>query len=170
MNETKTTDADLRHAITSQYLAALGMLRQVIEKCPDDFWLSTPSQNQFWRVAYHTLFFTHLYLQQTAQEFVPWHKHRHEVESFSQEQPEQADAAPYSRQDVLEYLGFCEEEVKNKTASVNLQADSGFPWYRISKIEMQFANIRHIQQHTGELAEQLSDKTGIQINWMRAGL
>jgi hypothetical protein len=161
-------DAALRHAITSQYLAALAMLRQVIEKCPDDLWLSNAMRNQMWRVAYHALYFAHLYLQPTAQNFVPWPKHRDEVESDPEH--ERADAEPYSRQDLLQYADFCAEEATRKTATVDLNAGSGFSWYPISKIEMQFVNIRHIQQHAGELAEQLSDKAGIEIKWAGVGL
>ncbi len=162
------SDDGLRHAITSQHIAALEMLRQVIEKCPDELWLSRSLRNQMWRVAYHALFYAHLYVQPTAQDFVPWPKHRDEVESDPEH--ERADAEPYSRQDLLEYLDFCKEEAKRRIATVDLHTDSGFSWYPISKIEMQFVNIRHIQQHAGEMAEQLSDKTGIQINWVGAGL
>lgn len=161
-------DDALRHAITSQLLAALAMLRQVIEKCPDELWLSNAMRNQMWRVAYHALFYAHLYSQPSVEDFVKWHKHRDEVESDAEH--ERADAAPYSRQELLEYLDFCVEEVKTRTATVDLSAGSGFSWYPISKIEMQFVNVRHIQQHAGELAEQLSDKTGIQIKWVGAGL
>lgn len=164
-NDEETT---LRHAITSQYLAALEMLRQVIEKCPDELWFSNAMRNQMWRVAYHTLYYAHLYVQPRADDFVKWHKHRDEVESDPEH--ERADAEPYSRQELLAYLDFCKAEAQRKTATVDLSADSGFSWYPISKIEMQFVNIRHIQLHAGELAEQLSDKTGIQINWVGAGL
>jgi hypothetical protein len=161
-------DTVLRHAITSQFLAALDMLRQVIEKCPDDLWLNNAMRNQMWRVAYHALHFAHLYLQPTAQNFVKWPKHRDEVESDADH--ERVDAEPYSRQELLEYLDVCVEQVKTQTATVDLTADSGFSWYPISKIEMQFVNIRHIQQHAGELAEQLSDKAGIEIKWVGKGL
>lgn len=163
------SDNTLRHAITSQYLAALAMLRQVIEKCPDELWLSNAMRNQMWRVAYHALYYAHLYAQPSVEDFVKWPKHRDEVESDAEH--ERADAEPYSRQELLEYLDFCNEEVKRRTAEADLQShDSGFSWYPISKIEMQFVNIRHIQQHAGELAEQLSDKAGIEIRWVGAGL
>jgi hypothetical protein len=162
-------DDALRHAITSQHLAALEMLRQVIEKCPDELWVSRSLRNPMWRVAYHALFIAHLYLQRSEHDFVPWAKHRDEVESDREH--ERADAEPYSRQDLLEYLDLCKEEVKRRTAEADLRSlDSGFSWYSVSKIEMQFVNIRHIQQHAGELAEQLSDKAGIEIKWVGKGL
>lgn len=56
-------DEALRTILKSQYHAALAMLRETIEQCPDDLWLATQHTNSFWQVAYHTLYFTHLYLQ-----------------------------------------------------------------------------------------------------------
>lgn len=160
-------DATLRGIIISQYLAALEMLRKVIEKCPDDLWLSRAMRNQMWRVAYHTLFYAHFYLQPTSENFERWSKHRDEVESDPEH--ERADAAPYSRQELLEYLDLCVEQVKLKVPGMDFTTESGFAWYRCSKLELQFISIRHIQQHVGELGEQLSDKAGIESPWMGIG-
>ena len=41
--------------------AGLSLLRQAIEKCPEDLWYSTEQVNAVWQTAYHTLFFAHLY-------------------------------------------------------------------------------------------------------------
>ena len=51
--------------IQSQYRAALEMLRQAIDACPDALWAAptTHPQSPFWRVAYHAVFYAHLYLQ-----------------------------------------------------------------------------------------------------------
>ena len=53
-------DARLKAALKSQYHAALAMLRESIERCPDALWYSHTPTNAFWQVAYHTLFFAHL--------------------------------------------------------------------------------------------------------------
>ena len=34
----------------------------------------------FWRVAYHTLFYAHFYLQQKQDDFTPWARHRDEAQ------------------------------------------------------------------------------------------
>ncbi|MBG0788360.1 MAG: hypothetical protein H0S79_24995, partial [Anaerolineaceae bacterium] len=47
-----------KQVIKSQYKAALAMLRQAIEKCPEALWTDASYQNPFWRVAYHTLIYT----------------------------------------------------------------------------------------------------------------
>jgi hypothetical protein len=71
---------EITKIIQSQYGASLGMLRQAVEKCPEALWDTPPDQNQFWHVAYHALFFTHLYLQSEAQDFTAWHKHQADSE------------------------------------------------------------------------------------------
>ena len=50
-------------AIISQYLASLEMLRHVITGCPEDLWDRVEDGNRSWHIAYHALFYTHLYLQ-----------------------------------------------------------------------------------------------------------
>ena len=47
----------LRSALKSQYHASLAMLREAIERCPPEEWLSTDHKNAFWQVSYHALFF-----------------------------------------------------------------------------------------------------------------
>src|SRR5688572_18507228 len=66
----------LRSILKSQYHAALAMLRETLERCPDDLWTSTEHRNSFWQIAYHTLFFTHLYIQPNEAAFRPWEHHQ----------------------------------------------------------------------------------------------
>src|SRR5690242_11533301 len=58
------TDSAVRAVLKNQYHAALAMLREGVERCPAEEWSDTRHKNAFWQLAYHTLFFTHLYLQQ----------------------------------------------------------------------------------------------------------
>lgn len=48
-------DPALNRILTSQFHAALLMLRECIEKCPDEHWDSLIARYTFWQVAYHTL-------------------------------------------------------------------------------------------------------------------
>lgn len=155
----------LRDSLVSQYRATLDMLRQTVTQCPDSLWNDTHLRNAFWRVAYHALFYTHLYLQKTDRDFVPWAKHRPEVEGGASGS-ERADAKPYTQAEILEYINFCEHEAISKTATADFAAESGFSWYPCSKLEMQLVILRHLQLHAGELSEQLSDKTGTEIHWV----
>ena len=145
-------------------------MRQVIIKCPDSLWDDEAAKNRFWHIAYHALFYTHLYLQPTESDFVPWAKHRAEYEFMGplpwppHNEPEIGDA--YSKEEMLEYLDFCRGEVKKQTDAVNLEAASGFEWLPFNKLELQFYTIRHLQQHIGELCERLWDTGQIEVDWV----
>ncbi len=140
--------------IQSQYLAALEMLKQVIVKCPESSWNAPGDKSQFWNKAYHALFFAHLYLQESEKHFQPWEKH-HDPDA----------GLPFTQAEVLEYLAFIQQQVRERVPALNLESESGFDWLPFNKLELQFYNIRHIQQHTGELYERL-DRENIELNWV----
>ena len=75
---------DYSEIIISQYQAALEMLKQTIAKCPEPVWNSPDDKTKFWHIAYHALFYTHLYLQDSEQTFIPWSKHRKEYQFLGQ--------------------------------------------------------------------------------------
>jgi hypothetical protein len=49
---------------------------------------------------------------------------------------------------------------------LDLEAESGFNWLPFDKLELQIYNIRHIQQHTGELYERLGTSGSIELSWV----
>jgi hypothetical protein len=148
-----------KEVIISQYLASLEMLKQAVEHCPEDFWLDENLENPIWQTVFHVLFFTHLYLQSTREDFVPWEKHEEAFVGLG-ESEEEAQREPYSQAEMLEYLSFCQEEVKKRTVGLDLEAESGFHWLPFNKLELQFYNIRHIQHHTGEVYRAVQVNTG----------
>ena len=141
--------------IQSQYLAALAMLKQVIVMCPEALWNAPGNQDEFWKKSYHTLFYAHLYLQVDEKDFIPWEKH-HDPDGD----------VPFIKDEVLEYLSFVEKQVANRIPDTNLEAESGFHWLPFDKLELQFYNIRHIQQHTGDLYERLGTQENIELHWV----
>jgi len=44
---------NIKETVTSQYLAALAMLRQVIVACPDALWDDPAYRNRAWHIVYH---------------------------------------------------------------------------------------------------------------------
>ncbi len=148
----------LHLVIQSQYLAALAMLRQVIVHCPESLWDAPGKQDKFWRKSYHALFYAHLYLQRTEKDFIPWEKH-HDPDGDT----------PFTKSEVLEYLSFVEKQVAGSLPMTDLEAESGFHWLPFAKLELQFYNIRHIQQHTGELYERLDAHENIELSWVSSG-
>ena len=145
---------DTKQVIQSQYLASLAMLKQAVVKCPEALWDAPGNQDEFWRKSYHALFYVHLYLQNAEKDFVPWEKH-HEPDGD----------VPFTKDEVLEYLSFVEQQVVDRVPATDLDAESGFYWYPVNKLELQFINIRHIQQHAGELYERLGTHENIELGW-----
>ena len=154
---------DLHQIIESQYQATLAMLQEAIEKCPDAMWNGL-ERNRFWHIAFHALFYTHLYLQDAEENFVPWPKTRDRYPSFSLPRTEE----PYYKEDMLEYAEFCKREVKERVASLDLDGASGFHWLPFSKTELQLYNIRHTQHHAGQLSDRLTTGPGISVRWVWA--
>jgi hypothetical protein len=163
-------DTAVRDVLRSQYLAALTMLGQTIADCPDSLWTARTPTTPFWQVAYHALFYTHLYLQPSEDDFVRWPKHRDESQFLGPLPwpPHRAPAIgePYSRADVLEYLERCRDEVAGRVPELDLAAPSGFSWLPFGKLELQLYSIRHVQQHVGELGERLGAHAGVEIDWV----
>ena len=139
----------IQDSIQSQYLAALEMLRYAIETCPDALWEDPAYPNVFARVVSHTLFYTHFYLCPGLGHFKPWAKHREGIG--------QMDSAceSFSKAEMFEYLALVRQEVVEKAASIDLESPSGFHWLPFNRLELHLYNLRHIQQHTGELYERL---------------
>jgi hypothetical protein len=167
----------LREVLKSQYHAALAMLRDAVDRCPEDTWYDTGPRNAFWQIAYHTLFFTHLYLQPTEHAFVPWRGHQSSNQNpdgiAGEPDPKSRMPLipePYTRRQVLEYWADCDDRVDRWVDALDLAApDSGFSWYSMSKLEHQFVNLRHVQHHAAQLADRLRQANGVGVRWVAAG-
>jgi hypothetical protein len=177
-NAPEALDADkvtaaLARVLKSQYHAGLAMLRDAIESCPENLWLDAVPKNAFWQVAYHALFFTHLYLGDEAT-FTPWAEHQrdNQNEDGIAGEPDPASPLPlvprpYSRDQALRYWSIVDGMVDSAVDALDLRRrDSGFSWYTMSKLEHQLLNLRHLQHHTGQLADRLRAADGHGVRWM----
>lgn len=154
---------NVKRAIKGQYHAALDMLKLAVEACPADLWVGGVPPRSSWRLVYHTLFFTHFYLQVRSEEFVPWEHHRDEVESDAEH--ERLDAVPYTTAETLEYWNIVDAMVDAQIDKIDLNsAESGFKWYKIPKLDHIILNLRHIQEHAGQLRDRLLE-AGIDQKW-----
>ncbi len=179
--ENKTSDVGiyteaLRTALKSQYHATLAMMRETLERCPDDVWFDEEPESSFWQIAYHALFFAHLYIQPNEAAFRPWEGHQSDNQ-YPDAIPGTPDPKstlpliprPYTKAEVLAYWSFCDEMVDSAVDTLDLQSsESGFSWYKIPKLEHQILNIRHIEHHMAHLADRLRASTGIGIKWVGA--
>ncbi|MQA89422.1 MAG: DUF664 domain-containing protein [Gemmatimonas sp.] len=165
-----------RAVLKSQYHAGLAMLRQTIDQCPEELWSDDEPVNAFWQVAYHALYFTHLYLQPDEAFFRPWPGHQPDVqhEDGIAGTPDPASdlpliPRPYTKEQTLAYWQFCDDMVDDAVAALDLQRPtSGFSWYRVSKLEHQIINLRHLQHRLAQLADRLRSKEGVGTRWVAA--
>jgi len=166
----------LRASLKSQYHAALAMLRDAVEKCPDDLWTDPRPRNACWQLAYHALFFAHMYSERDEASFRPWERHVADVQvpDGIPGPPDPSSslpliAPPYSKADVLAYCGFCDARVDAAVDAMDLSATgSGFSWYPIPKIEHQLVNLRHIQHHAAQLADRVRAAADVGVDWVGA--
>jgi hypothetical protein len=162
---------NVQAALKGQYHAALAMLKEAIDQCPDDLWAGGNYPIAFWRVAYHTLFYTHLYLQPNERAFRPWEHHRDEHQFLAAlpwppHRPPKI-GEPYSKVRIIDYWRFCDVLVDAAVDRLDLDAqECGFPWYRLPKLDHQINNIRHIQHHAALLAGRLRLASGTDIGWV----
>ena len=170
-----TPTTDLPAILKRQYHAALVMHRDAIERCPEALWYDTQPVNAFWQIAYHALYFAHMYLQPDFDSFQPWEKQQSDVQ-HPDGIPGSADPDstlplipdPYTREQVLEYCTLCQEMVDGAIDRLDLsRPDSGFYWYRMSKLEHQIVSIRHLQHHAAQLADRLRAATAEGTKWVR---
>lgn len=179
---TAPVDEVLRSALKGQYHAVLAMLRSAIELCPDDVWSGPSTGNPFWRIAYHALYYTHLYLQPNERSFRPWEHHQTGIQDLDDvpaspelqallelpHRPPQT-GVPYTRAEILAYWSVCDRIVDAAVDALDvLDPESGFSWHKPvrSKVEQQIASIRHIQLHATQLASRVHAATGASVDWV----
>lgn len=160
----------IRSALKGQYHGALAMLKRAIESCPERMWDGDAQPVPFWQVAYHTLYFTHLYLQPSIAHFRPWAQHRgehHDLPWPPGSRPSITD--PYAKAEILVYWSICDAMVDEAVDALDLEAaDCGIPWHKgMPKLDHQLHNIRHIQHHAAILSGRLRAADGTDVDWVR---
>lgn len=158
---------EVKQALKGQYKAGLAMLREAILKCPEDLWIAGSHPRSTWRIVYHAIFYTHLYIQVNEAAFTPWPKHRDSVRILWGDGEVMPPAEPpYTRDEMVEYLDMVNERVDEWMDVLDLASpDPGFDWYHIPKLDHQILTIRHLQGHVGQLSELLMAR-GIDIDWI----
>jgi hypothetical protein len=173
----ETLSTNMKPVLKRQYHASLAMLGEAIRCCPEEVWLSADHVNAFWQIAYHALYFTHMYIQQDEAAFRPWEHHQgtNQYPDAIPGPPEPNSTLPllprpYTKAQVLEYWKFCDQMVNDAVDRLDLEnPQCGFSWYRMSKLEHQFVSIRHIQHHAAQLADRLRSAANIGIDWVGGG-
>jgi hypothetical protein len=140
--------------LKGQFEAALCMLNECVQKCPQEHWEGKIANESFRQVVYHTLFFVDLYLSASETAFQLRDCHRRGGD-------ERVDTAPstgLSKDETLAYLALCRQKLLDTLAcetAESLQGASGFSRLPFSRGEVHLYNLRHVQHHTGQLSAYL---------------
>lgn len=155
---------DLRKALKKQHHAALAMLRQAVEICPDDLWLSGEHPRCVWRIAYHAAGYAHLYLYDNLDSWKPW---THARNSSAVLEGDVIEDEPYTRAQVLEFIDLIDREVDERIDAMDFKkAQCGYSWYPgVSQIELTILSLRHLHGHIGQLHELLIGR-GLDVDWL----
>lgn len=164
------SDAELlKKMITGQFEAALGMLRDCIEACPDEQWDGLVAKYPFWQVAYHTLCYADLYLSPSNDGYTPRPElHPKGIAEFEDEYPSRR----FDRAELQAYLRICFgklEEIMARETAESLGGSSGFSWLKFPRAEAHLYNIRHIQHHAGQLGVFVRRCSSVDLNWISTG-
>ena len=157
-----------RTALAGQFAAALDMLGNAIDACPDAVWLDESREPRFWYVAHHTLFWTDYYLSDALASYAP-------PAPFGLEELDPAGVLPprpSTRDELQRWLAHCRSKADTHIAgltSENVGAPAGFPRLGLSRIELLLYNLRHVHHHVGQLNLLLRQRTDSAPRWVRRG-
>jgi len=163
-----------KQLISRQYEAALCMLSECIEQCPDANWNAPVANLKFCQAAFHALFCTDLYLGPDVDSLRDQKFHRDRAAAFAdyEELEDRPQQAVYEKSFIDEYVQHCREKsqqvVSSETEEI-LGGPSGFDWLKFSRAELHVYNIRHIHHHAAQLSLRLRLDTGEGIRWVGSG-
>lgn len=147
-----------------QHYASLAMLRQAVETCPDDVWLSGEHPRNYWRIAYHAAGYAHLYLYEDMKSWRPWEKARNECTYLD---GEVEVMIPYTKSEMLDFIDLIVSEVGERIDAIDIEAlNCGFTWYpNVTRLELYILSLRHLHGHIGQLSELLIAQ-GLDVEWI----
>lgn len=152
-------DTNLKTSFWRQFGAVIDYLAENIMACPDHLWLAplweNPDENPgfatFWYRAYHTLFWLDVYLYGTEEGFLPPEPFALIEQDYGDWQlPERA----YRKDELLSYLTDCREKCRRTIEGLTdeiAQRRCRFGWGECSFLELLIYNLRHVQEHAGQL-------------------
>ncbi len=158
----------VRGAVAGQFLAAIDMLANAIDACPDSLWDDASREPRFWYVAHHTLFWLDGYLSDSLASYRP-------PAPFGLEELDPAGVMPpraYSREELRAWLGqvraTCADAVAALTET-SAREPANFPRLGLSRLELHLYNLRHVQHHTGQLQMMLRHAGVEPPRWVKRG-
>lgn len=166
------TDAEWKEMTWYQYGAAIDMLADAINVCPEALWREPLwvedshliGSSQFWYVAYHCIFWTDYYLSESAETFEP-------PAPFTLSEFDPAGALPdrvYSRDELETYLAYV--RAKCRTYIETLDDPKAVQqmrrnWIDMSVAELLIYSMRHVMEHQANLTTFLGQHSVHGTKW-----
>lgn len=161
--------------IESQFRAAIDMLGECIERCPEEHWATPVGTLPFWEVAYHALCWTDMYLSPrlsawradkgTKNGDTPLHP------TGRKEMWNEHPSRRFERAELRRYVQIVREKLDeslSRETAASLKGSSGFRWIKGPRAETYLYNLRHLSHHVGQLSAFLW-RQGVATKWVRAG-
>jgi len=151
--------------VWQQFGAAIDMLENAMNKCPDDLWSDRSQRPEYWYLVYHTLFWLDLYLSEPAEGFAP-------PPPFTLNELDPAGVLPerpYTKKELQTYL---EHGRKKCRAAIYALTDASggvrhrFGWGEASYSELLLYNMRHVQHHAAQLNLTLRQQIDSAPGWV----
>ena len=157
-----------RFAIRQQFHAAIDMLANAIEACPDSVWTGR-GRGAFWYLAFHVLFFLDLYLSWEGESRF----HPPPPFGLNELEPEVIVPEPgYGKNELLGYVEHCREKLDAVMAGMTeawVADPCPFPYRAMSNGELLLYNMRHVQHHAAQLNLLLRQATDSAPRWVSKG-
>lgn len=159
-------DTTFKNIVWTQFGAAMDMLGNAIEACPDELWGDRSRQPEFWYLVYHTLFFLDLYPSGSVDGFAP-------PPPFTLSELEPGQVLPervYTKDELRGYLENCREKVRSTIEALTeekAREHAVFGWLEMDFAQLLLYNMRHVQHHTAQLNLILRQQTGSATRWVQ---
>jgi hypothetical protein len=158
-------------SLFKQFGAAIDMLENALNKCPDELWekimweddTMPVGSSAFWNIAYHTLFWFDLYLSGTVDGFAP-------PAPFTLDELEVGKVTRvFTRTELQNYLAHdrkkCLETISALTDE-EAQKVCRFGWGELPFVELLLDNMRHVQEHAAQLNMFLGQNNHLASHWV----
>ncbi|HVF60914.1 MAG TPA: DinB family protein [Thermoanaerobaculia bacterium] len=146
--------------------AAIDMLENAIDACPEALWGDRSQQPEFWYLVFHTLFFLDYYLADSPEGFTP-------PAPFTLDELDPAGVLPerpYTKDELRAYLAHGRAKCRAAIAALDdetARERRTFPVGEASVVELLLYNLRHVQHHTAQLNLILRQRTDSAPGWVR---
>ena len=139
-----------KEILWSQFGAAIDMLENAMQACPNEHWGKHKHHTEFWYITFHTLWWLDLYLSKSVDVFQP-------PKPYTLDELDPAGLLPeriYTKEELQKYLEYGRKKSKSTIKALTdaiVKERCGFEWIEGNIAELYLYNLRHVQHHAAQL-------------------